>query len=148
MKLGKMLLSIQACEERSGARRMSIIIKTDPIAANVGGIAQVRERRSGSVRLDIGARAFIWTSESSGGRGLLCRGDVARVSQEADRYVSIAVRVESFPLRSFGNMQLAPVRDTAGDEPLVLLSRKLYKYSLNRVVQLTPEEEAYLDTFF
>jgi hypothetical protein len=48
----------------------------------------------------------------------------------------------------FGRDQLRPLRDAPGAAPSATLAKKLYKHSLNKAVQITPVEEAFLDSLF
>jgi hypothetical protein len=102
-----------------------------------------------------GDRIFIFASENEGGTGLLARGTVLASSPvpktDAARQtprVSIEVERTGTARRPCGRRELREFRNWADGRPETELNFKLYRQATNKIVGLTREAAAFLDTFF
>lgn len=127
---------------------MTVLFKLPPQASN-GDTLAVSAKPYGNVSLAPGDRVFLWWSEAQGGAGLVGYGTCLSTASTSD---SVEAVVEPVRVREagvgFGRERLRPFRDVAGDAPEATLAKTLYKHSLNKVVQISPSEEAFLEELF
>jgi hypothetical protein len=100
-------------------------------------------------------RIFVFASETNGGSGLIARGRVtdstALPRTEAVRQtprVSLEIAVSDPALRPLGRECLKPFRGEAGRSPQGELDFKLYRQATNKLVGISVEAAAFLDSFF
>lgn len=101
-------------------------------------------RAHGSVHLRPGDRVFFWWSETQAGAGLAGHGVCVEASESAGRWRA-AVEIVTDSVTGFGKAALAPFRDAADGGPHATLAAKLYRHAHNKVLAVTPAEEAFLD---
>lgn len=120
---------------------MPFIVKTSPIAAEVGDTVEIEERPMyGGEDIDTGDTVFLWVSEQQGGHGLWARGTVLHVLPAGNK-LSIEVRIAQLaPVGNFGIDQIAPHRDSSAATPIVGLAHKLYKHAHNKIAGVTNAE--------
>lgn len=123
---------------------MTVLFKLPPQASN-GDAVIVCAKPYRDVSLALGDRVLLWWSEAQGGAGLVGYGTCISTASTLDLVKAV---VEPVRLREagfgFGREQLRPFRDVPGDAPEATLAKTLYKHSLNKVVQISPPEEAFL----
>jgi hypothetical protein len=99
---------------------------------------------------------FVFASENEGGPGLIARGIVSSsqamplvpdIGRQTPR-VSITVRRTAPTTRRLGRNELGPFSDWADGRPQTELNFKLYRQATNKIVGLTSDAGAFLDTFF
>jgi len=126
---------------------MPILIKTSSVPEV--DLLTVTENAFGNPHLSPGTLAYVWISETAGGGGLSYRGIVEAVSTADGGKLSLEVRLAGpQPQRPLTTEVLAPYRDDDSDEPRASLSRKLYRHAHNKIVDLSPNEAAFTDSFF
>ncbi len=127
---------------------MTVLFKLPPQASN-GDTLIVSAKPYRNVSLAPGDRVFLWWSEAQGGAGLVGYGTCLSTTSTWD---SVEAVVEPVRVRDagfgFGRERLRPFRDVAEDTPEATLAKTLYKHSLNKVVQISPSEEAFLGELF
>jgi len=127
---------------------VTVLFKLPPQASN-GDTLAVSAKLYGNVSLAPGDRVFLWWSETQGGAGLVGYGTCLSTASTSN---SVEAVVEPVLMREtgygFGRERLRPFREVAGDAPEATLAKALYKHSLNKVVQISPSEEAFLEELF
>lgn len=138
---------------------MPLIAKIDPFTHSIGaGRVQVHARPYEKPRVDVGDTVFVWTSERSGGHGLVARGQIVRSSVEefpdktgTGTHIEIVLLIELdglHPNRSLSLVQIGQYRDAAGPPAYKELARVLYKHAHNKVVSATPQVVEFLSSYF
>ena len=103
-----------------------------------------------------GDTLFIFASENQGGRGLIARGIVASaqavarqpgIARQTPR-VSVSVEGIVAARQPLGRNQLKHHADWSDGRPETELNFKFYRQATNKIVGLTDEAAAFLDTFF
>lgn len=127
---------------------MAVMFKVPP-PIDPGKIVTLEAKPYGTIDLQQGDRVFLWWSEAQGGHGLAGCGECRSVLDLGD-----TLRAEVSVMRlapngvGFGRDQLRPHRDQGGTSPEATLSKSLYRHALNKVIQLSAAEEAFLDRLF
>lgn len=121
---------------------MTVLFKVPPQEVD-GDTVTLEARRYGPVQLNRGDRVFLWWSEAQGGAGLAGYGLCVQASAQPNGWRAV-VEVVIDHYRGFAKANLAPYRDTDDGSPQALLAAKLYRHALNKVVAITPGEEAFL----
>lgn len=134
--------------QAEGNHRVTVLFKLPPQVGD-GDNLSLTAKPYGHVSLAPGDRVFLWWSEAQGGAGLVGHG----ICQSATSLPGLlAAEVEPELISDlgfgFGRDRLQPYRDAAGNAPEATLAKMLYKHALNKVVQITPVEEAFLDGSF
>lgn len=110
----------------------------------------------GGKRIAVGDRVFLFASENEGGAGLVACGLVTAaeavprtpgLARQTPR-VGVAVRREALAKRPLGRRALKPFADWSDGRPESELNFKLYRQATNKVVGLSEETAAFLETFF
>ncbi|MBZ9935442.1 hypothetical protein LB518_04010 [Mesorhizobium sp. BR1-1-16] len=110
----------------------------------------------GGKQISVGDTIYLFASENEGGRGLFARGAVTRadavplaagIARQTPR-VSIAVRVTGRALRPLGRLELKPLKEWGDDQPGTELNFKFYRQATDKIVGLSDEAAAFLETFF
>lgn len=122
---------------------MAVLFKVPPQEVD-GDTVALEARRYGPVRITRGDRVFLWWSEAQGGAGLVGYGLCVEASAHADRWHAV-VEVVTDRYRGFTKANLAPYRNADDGSPQASLAVKLYRHALNKVVAITPDEEAFLE---
>ncbi|GMV78879.1 MAG: hypothetical protein AMXMBFR7_00630 [Planctomycetota bacterium] len=110
----------------------------------------------GGKRIAVGDRIFLFASENEGGPGLVARGVVTAAKSIPRRpgverqtpCVSIVVKCTARAKRRLGRSELKPCSNWNDGRPETELNFKFYRQATNKIVGLSPEAAAYLDTFF
>lgn len=121
---------------------MTVLFKVPPVAID-GDIVALEAKSYGAVVIAPGDRVFRWWSETQGGRGLAGYG-ICMSAQPVGAFWRAEIEAVTNRTIGFGKAALAPFRDAPVPRPEATLSAKLYRHSLNKVVQITPAEEAFL----
>jgi hypothetical protein len=135
---------------------MSVIIKCDPTPIEEGTLRCELWRYKGADPRP-GDEAFVWTSETRGGRGLSYRGIVLSTApSRATRGpgAAITVRIESLQPREpltiehlkADDIRSRPDAQTTGPRPG--LWNKLHRNAVNKVADLLRDEADYLRSYF
>ena len=103
-----------------------------------------------------GDRIFVLASETDGGRGLIASGIVMAVRSIARRpdvnrqtpRVSIIVERIALAQRPLGRINLKPLNDWTDGQPGTELNFKFYRQATNKIVGISDEAAAFLDSFF
>ena len=138
---------------------MALIAKVDPIPdLEDGNSVRVPARSFEQPRVSVGDRVYIWTSERSGGVGLVARGTVRRHSTDqfpnktgAGWHNELVLNVElngAHPNRQLSILQIGPYRDRLGPPAYNELSRVLYKHSHNKIVSVSAPTAEFLEAYF
>jgi hypothetical protein len=126
----------------------------DPRAETFGFAAQ--KTMYGGRRIAAGDTIFLFASENEGGQGLIARGlvtsaeAVARqegIERQTPR-VSIMVRRTALAKRPLGRPDLKPFSDWDDGRPETELNFKYYRQATNKIVGISDEAAAFLDSFF
>lgn len=127
---------------------MACLFKVAPVPVTEGSVI-VAAKPYRRALPEPGERIFLWWTEDADGRGLSGFGECIAVATPPG-LVQATVRVGALDPTGvgFGKAQLAPLRDTESDAPEATLSKKLFRQAHNKVIALTSEEEAFLDTHF
>ncbi len=127
---------------------------TDPHAANFEFTAQ--KTMYGGKHIAGGDVIFIFASENEGGPGLIAKGVVASavlIPKRADLArqtprVSIAVNRTALARRQLGRSQLKAFSHWNDGRPGTELNFKFYRQATDKIVGLSDQTAAFLDTFF
>lgn len=122
---------------------MTVLFKVPPQEVS-GDVVTLEARSYGLVQLRRGDRVFLWWSEAQGGAGLAGYGLCVEASAQAGGWRAM-VEVVTDRYRGFAKANLAPYRDVEDGSPQASLAAKLYRHALNKVVAITPGEEAFLE---
>ena len=110
----------------------------------------------GGKSITAGDLIFVFASENEGGSGLIARGIVssaeatprkAGVERQTPR-VGITVTRTGHAKRRLGRSELKPFKQWADPGPETELNFKLYRQATNKIVGLSDEAGAFLETFF
>lgn len=110
----------------------------------------------GGKTIAAGDRVFLFASENEGGRGLVARGVVllaeavsrkAGVERQTPR-VSVTIGREALAQRPLGRGELKAFDDWKDGKPETELNFKFYRQATNKIVGLSGEAAAFLDSFF
>lgn len=110
----------------------------------------------GGKRIARGDAIFMFASENEGGHGLVARGVVTSAKAVAKRpgvdrqtpRVSIVVRRTALAKRPLGRSELRHLTDWKDGQPGTELNFKFYRQATNKIVGISSEAAAFLDTFF
>jgi len=129
---------------------MPYIIKTNPFDASPGDCVPIAEKAELNDReVRRADEAFIWCSETRGGRGLTWQSHVASVEEPQDRKFGVSVHLTNRArTKTLGKDDLAPFRDVRDGEPLSKIARKLYFQSHNKIAEISHEEADFLRQYF
>jgi hypothetical protein len=128
---------------------MPVIIKTGPIAIDSAGRVNVNEPLFKDARIEVGDTAYLWVCETSRGEGLAMRGQIESVEETVTRHKRLGLRIlDQRPNRPLGLHELRPLRNSPSTDPQSTLAKTLYKHSLRKIAELTPDEATYIDGFF
>jgi len=103
-----------------------------------------------------GDTVFVFASENEGGRGLIARGAITSaeaiakksgVARQTPR-VSIAVKSNAFAKKPLGRSELKQFTDWNDGQPQTELNFKFYRQATNKIVGISDEAAAFLDSFF
>ena len=103
-----------------------------------------------------GDTIFVFASENEGGRGLIARGAVTSsqaiakksgVARQTPR-VSIAVKSNALAKKPLGRSELKQFTDWNDGQPQTELNFKFYRQATNKIVGISDEAAAFLDSFF
>jgi hypothetical protein len=136
---------------------MAFAIKTE--IRNVRAASFVFARQAtmyGGKHIAAGDTIYLFASENEGGRGLIARGIVTAAESIArtpgvERQtpcVSISVKRTDLATRPLGRIELKPFKDWKDGRPETELNFKYYRQATNKIVGITDETAAFLDTFF
>ncbi|TPI33141.1 hypothetical protein FJ414_20820 [Mesorhizobium sp. B3-1-6] len=136
---------------------MAYAIKTeieDPAAEAFVFAAQ--KTMYGGKRIAEGDVIFLFASENEGGQGLVARGVVtssAAIPRRSDLVrqtprVSIAVRRTALATRRLGRNELKRFKDWKDGRPETELNFKFYRQATNKIVGVSDEASAFLNSFF
>ena len=110
----------------------------------------------GGRRIAAGDPVYLIASENEGGRGLVARGIVTAaealprspgIARQTPR-VSLVIDVTALAQRPLGRRELKPLTDWNDGQPGTELNFKLYRQATNKIVGISDEAAAFLDTFF
>lgn len=110
----------------------------------------------GGKRIARGDAIFMFASENEGGHGLVARGVVTSAKAVAKRpgvdrqtpRVSIVVRRTALAKRPLGRSELRHLTDWKDGQPGTELNFKFYRQATNKIVGISSEAAAFLETFF
>lgn len=126
----------------------------DPRAKTFAFAAQ--KTMYGGKRIAAGDTVFVFASENEGGHGLIARGVVTAAEAVAKRRgiprqtprVSVTIRRTALAKRPLGRRELKPLADWNDGRPGTELNFKFYRQATNKIVGISDEAAAFLDTFF
>ncbi|TPJ30543.1 hypothetical protein [Mesorhizobium sp. B2-8-3] len=136
---------------------MAYAIKTeieDPAAETFVFAAQ--KTMYGGKRIAEGDVIFLFASENEGGQGLVARGVVTSseatsrrpdVERQTPR-VSVAVHRTAMATRRLGRDELKRFKDWKDGRPETELNFKFYRQATNKIVGVSDEASAFLNSFF
>lgn len=136
---------------------MAFAIKTAIADPEAGSLAFATHKTMyGGKRIAAGDTIFLFASEHEGGQGLVARGLVTAAEAlpkppDAARWtprVSIAVRRRAAAKRPLGRRDLRPFDDWGDGRPETELNFKLYRQATDKIIGISDEAAAFLDTFF
>ncbi|AOJ04119.1 hypothetical protein WS70_19785 [Burkholderia mayonis] len=127
---------------------------SDPQAKTFAFTAQ--KTMYGGKHIAEGDTIFVFASENEGGRGLIARGVVTFVeaiakipgaARQTPR-VSVAIERAARAKRPLGRNELGGFADWRDGQPATELNFKFYRQATNKIVGISDEAAAFLDTFF
>ncbi|UCI24074.1 hypothetical protein [Mesorhizobium sp. B2-8-5] len=136
---------------------MAYAIKTeieDPAAETFVFAAQ--KTMYGGKRIAEGDVIFLFASENEGGQGLVARGVVTSseatprrpdIERQTPR-VSVAVHRTAMATRRLGRDELKRFKDWKDGRPETELNFKFYRQATNKIVGVSDEASAFLNSFF
>ncbi|TPI56024.1 hypothetical protein FJ417_23115 [Mesorhizobium sp. B3-1-7] len=136
---------------------MAYAIKTeieDPAAETFVFAAQ--KTMYGGKRIAEGDVIFLFASENEGGQGLVARGVVTSseatprrpdIERQTPR-VSVAVHRTAMATRRLGRDELKRFKDWKDGRPETELHFKFYRQATNKIVGVSDEASAFLNSFF
>jgi hypothetical protein len=128
---------------------MTIIVKCEPPQDPPDGTIVAEARVWKGTVPSAGQRAFVWTSETSGGEGLALRGTVTMVECLDGTRTRLTIEPDGCAVHAaVGKADLLPFRMTNDGQPISRLAKKLYYQAHNKIIALSPEEVAFLDARF
>lgn len=103
-----------------------------------------------------GDTIFVFASENEGGHGLLARGVVTSAKAVAKKpgtarqtpRIALIVRRTAFAKRPLGRSELKHHTNWDDGEPWTELNFKFYRQATNKIVRISDEAAALLNTFF
>ncbi|MEZ2332125.1 hypothetical protein AB6802_20585 [Mesorhizobium sp. RCC_202] len=103
-----------------------------------------------------GDTVFVFASENEGGQGLFARGVVTSSSAIARRpdlerqtpRVSVSIRRTALATRRLGRDELKRFRDWQDGRPETELNFKFYRQATNKIVGISDDTAAFLDSYF
>ncbi|AJY31035.1 hypothetical protein BTM_4896 [Burkholderia thailandensis 34] len=110
----------------------------------------------GGKRIAEGDTIFVFASENEGGPGLVARGVVTYaqaiaktpgIARHTPR-ASVAIARTALAKRPLGRVGLKRFADWSDGRPETELNFKLYRQATNKIVGISNEAAAFLDTFF
>ncbi len=125
----------------------------DPTAPSL--VFPAQKTMYGGKHVAQGDTAYLFDSETQGGRGLVGRGIVTSVvrlapepglSRQTPR-VSVVVRPAAPAIRPLGRRELKPLTGWADGQPGSELNFKLYRQATNKLIGISDEAAAFLDAF-
>ncbi|MBZ9759629.1 hypothetical protein LB553_01835 [Mesorhizobium sp. CA8] len=136
---------------------MAYAIKTeieDPAAETFVFAAQ--KTMYGGKRIAEGDVIFLFASENEGGQGLVARGVVTSSEATPGRpglerqtpRVTVAVRRTALATRRLGRNELKRFKDWKDGRPETELNFKFYRQATNKIVDVSDEASAFLNSFF
>lgn len=127
---------------------MPFIAKIDPVETEIGQNIRIDERAMYNGKsISSGDRIFIWTSETSGGRGLIAAGRVTSVTINGS-CVAAVVLVEATVRRQIGLNEISRYRDVEDGSPESEIARVLYRQAHNKVAALDENSSEFLEAHF
>lgn len=126
----------------------------DPLAGTFDLPAQ--KTMYGGRQIAEGDTIYLFASENEGGQGLVARGVVTSatpiprkpgIERQTPR-VSISVRRTAGALRPLGRGDLKPFSAWNDGRPETELNFKFYRQATNKIVGISDEAAAFLETFF
>ncbi|MBZ9847829.1 hypothetical protein LB565_07500 [Mesorhizobium sp. CA14] len=110
----------------------------------------------GGKRIAEGDVIFLFASENEGGQGLVARGVVTSSEATPRRpdlerqtpRVSVAVRRTALAARRLGRNELKRFKDWKDGRPETELNFKFYRQATNKIVGVSDEASAFLNSFF
>jgi hypothetical protein len=103
-----------------------------------------------------GDTIFVFASENEGGHGLIARGVVASATAIAKKRgivrqtprVSLAIRRIALAKRPLGRNELKAFSDWKDGRPETEINFKFYRQGTNKVIGISDQAAAFLQTFF
>ena len=103
-----------------------------------------------------GDKVFVFASENEGGQGLIARGAVVAVAALPKRSdtrrqtprVDLTIRRTTLAKKRLGRTELKSFSDWNDGRPETELNFKFYRQATNKIVGISDETAAFLDSFF
>jgi hypothetical protein len=110
----------------------------------------------GGKRIAAGDTVYVFASEHEGGAGLVAKGAVISVTSEPRKpgierqtpRVSIAIQRTALAARPLGRRELRPFDVWSDGRPETELNFKFYRQATNKIVGLSVESAAFLESHF
>jgi len=110
----------------------------------------------GGKKIEAGDTIYLFASENEGGQGLVAKGIVVAavptprkrgIERQTPR-VSVTIKRTSVAKRPLGRKELKPHDQWKDGRPQTELNFKFYRQATNKIVGLSPEAAAFLETHF
>ena len=126
----------------------------DPLAETFVFAAQ--KTMYGGKHIAVGDTVFVFASENEGGQGLIARGVVTVVEPVAKQpgggrqtpRVSVSIRSTAQARRPLGRSELKHLTDWTDGQPGAELNFKFYRQATNKIVGISEDAAAFLESFF
>jgi hypothetical protein len=126
----------------------------DPSAKTFAFTAQ--KTMYGGKTIAAGDTIFLFASENEGGAGLMARGVVTAAEAVAKKRgiarqtprVNVTIKRTALAKRPLGRAALKPFKDWSDGRPETELNFKFYRQATDKIVGLSDETAAFLQTFF
>ena len=126
----------------------------DPLAETFVFAAQ--KTMYGGKHIAVGDTVFVFASENEGGQGLIARGVVTVVEPVAKQpgggrqtpRVSVSIRSTAQARRPLGRSELKHLTDWTDGQPGTELNFKFYRQATNKIVGISEDAAAFLESFF
>lgn len=136
---------------------MACVIKvelTEPIGKPLRFVAQ--KTMYGGKHIAAGDTLYVFSSENGGGCGLVARAIVTEAIAVAKRpdlarqtpRVTVAAEPQALAIRPLGRAGLKTFDTWDDGRPETELNFKLYRQATDKIVGISPEAAAFLETFF
>jgi hypothetical protein len=136
---------------------MAFAIKAEiPVPSAKTFVFTAQKTMYGGKTIAAGDTVFMFASENEGGAGLVARGVVTSAEAVAKKRgvarqtprVSVTVRRTARAGRPLGRAELKPFKDWSDGRPETELNFKLYRQATNKIVGLSDETAAFLQSLF
>ena len=135
--------------------KYAIKVSVQDVKAKIFAFASQKTMYGGK-KVAKGDTIFVFASENEGGVGLIARGVIVAAEPVARKLgvvrqtprVSVVIKRTGVTKQALGRNSLKRFSDWDDGRPETELNFKFYRQATNKIVEISDEAAAYLDTFF